>query len=89
VSLGCGTVAPAPRKRFGFPGIDNCGVLVECACAVDRVHEALATTLSMVPGVKYYRRVLHEGMVHSPEVSIAPMRVNILPRVKSYRHIQP
>lgn len=30
-------------------------VLVECACNTERVHEALATTLDLVPSLAYYR----------------------------------
>jgi len=59
VSLGCGTVASTQRKRSGLPtAIDIGGVLVDCACSVERVHEALATLLPLVPNVKYYRCVL-------------------------------
>lgn len=54
-SVGCGSVAPTLRKRFGLPGIDIGGVLFDCACATERVHEALATLLPLVKGVKYFR----------------------------------
>lgn len=35
--------------------IDTGSVLLESACSVDRVHEALAATLPLVPGCQYYR----------------------------------
>jgi hypothetical protein len=37
--------------------IDTGSVLLESACSVDRVHEALAATLPLVPGCQYYRSV--------------------------------
>lgn len=35
--------------------IDTGAVLLESACGVDRVHEALAATMPMVPGCRYFR----------------------------------
>lgn len=35
--------------------IDTGAVLLESACSTDRVHEALATTLQLVPGCQYFR----------------------------------
>lgn len=37
--------------------IDTGAVLLESACSTDRVHEALATTLQLVPGCQYFRWV--------------------------------
>jgi hypothetical protein len=37
--------------------IDTGAVLLEGACSTDRVHEALAATLPMVPGCQYFRCV--------------------------------
>jgi hypothetical protein len=40
---------------FAAQVIDTGSVLLESACSVDRVHEALAATLPLVPGCQYYR----------------------------------
>lgn len=55
VSLGCGVGPPAPRGRAMHSYLDTGSVLIESACSTDRVHEAVATMLAMVPGVKYFR----------------------------------
>jgi hypothetical protein len=57
VSLGCGS-EPAGGRGKGLSSVMDTGtVLVESACSTERVHEALATCLPLVPGVKYYRWV--------------------------------
>ncbi|KAF6264631.1 hypothetical protein COO60DRAFT_1457519 [Scenedesmus sp. NREL 46B-D3] len=55
VSLGCGAEPPAERSKGLSTVIDTGSVLLESACSVDRVHEALAATLPLVPGCQYYR----------------------------------
>ncbi|WIA33114.1 hypothetical protein OEZ86_006267 [Tetradesmus obliquus] len=55
VSLGCGAEPPAERSKGLSSVIDTGSVLLESACSVDRVHEALAATLPLVPGCQYYR----------------------------------
>lgn len=35
--------------------LDTGGVLIESACSVERVDDALSTLAPMVPGLKYYR----------------------------------
>jgi hypothetical protein len=55
VSLGCGS-EPAGERGKGLSSVMDTGtVLVESACSTERVHEALATCLPLVAGVKYYR----------------------------------
>lgn len=36
-------------------------VFLESACSTERVHEALATTLPLVPGIQYFRYVQVQG----------------------------
>ncbi|KAJ9510144.1 hypothetical protein QJQ45_015630, partial [Haematococcus lacustris] len=55
VSLGCGLTPLQRRERSVSQYLDTGNVLIESACSTERVHEALATLLPLVPGVKYYR----------------------------------
>ncbi|OWM83467.1 phospholipase A I isoform X2 [Punica granatum] len=54
VSLGCGSV-PAKVRKGGWRYLDTGQVLIESACSVDRVEEALSTLLPMLPEIQYYR----------------------------------
>ncbi|GER52967.1 Ca2+-independent phospholipase A2 [Striga asiatica] len=54
VSIGCGSV-PTKVRRGGWRYLDTGQVLIESACSVDRVEEALSTLLPMLPDVHYYR----------------------------------
>eukprot|EP00775_Hariotina_reticulata_P011345 gene11345-11494_t len=55
VSLGCGAEPPQERSKGLSAVIDTGAVLLESACSVDRVHEALVTTMTLIPGAAYYR----------------------------------
>jgi hypothetical protein len=47
---------PPPPTRTSLAALAAAGaLLVEAACSVDRVDEALRTTLPLVPGLHYYR----------------------------------
>ncbi|KAI4312011.1 hypothetical protein MLD38_036870 [Melastoma candidum] len=54
VSIGCGSVATKVRKG-GWRYLDTGQVLIESACTVDRVEEALSTLLPMLPEIHYFR----------------------------------
>lgn len=54
VSLGCCSV-PTKVRKGGWRYLDTGQVLIESACSVDRVEEALGTLLPMLPDVKYFR----------------------------------
>ncbi|KAL8461383.1 hypothetical protein ACS0TY_032744 [Phlomoides rotata] len=54
VSIGCGSV-PTKVRKGGWRYLDTGQVLIESACSVDRVEEALSTLLPMVPDVQYFR----------------------------------
>ncbi|CAA6658248.1 unnamed protein product [Spirodela intermedia] len=54
VSIGCGSV-PAKARKGGWRYLDTGQVLIESACSVDRVEEALDTLLPMIPDVHYFR----------------------------------
>ncbi|CAH9141780.1 unnamed protein product [Cuscuta epithymum] len=54
VSIGCGSV-PTKVRKGGWRYLDTGQVLIESACSVDRVEEALCTLLPMLPDVHYFR----------------------------------
>ncbi|XP_051125036.1 phospholipase A I isoform X2 [Andrographis paniculata] len=54
VSIGCGSV-PTKVRKGGWRYMDTGNVLIESACSVDRVEEALSTLLPMLPDVHYFR----------------------------------
>ncbi|KAK7264498.1 hypothetical protein RJT34_32107 [Clitoria ternatea] len=54
VSIGCGSIQPRMRKG-GWRYLDTGQVLIESACSVDRVEEALSTLLPMLPEIQYFR----------------------------------
>ncbi|XP_072987529.1 phospholipase A I isoform X1 [Typha latifolia] len=54
VSIGCGSVPTKPRKG-GWRYLDTGQVLIESACSVERVEEALETLLPMLPEMQYCR----------------------------------
>ncbi|XP_027365229.1 phospholipase A I-like isoform X2 [Abrus precatorius] len=54
VSLGCGSI-PTRVRKGGWRYLDTGQVLVESACSVDRVEEALSTLLPMLPETQYFR----------------------------------
>ncbi|GAV81873.1 Arm domain-containing protein/Patatin domain-containing protein/LRR_8 domain-containing protein [Cephalotus follicularis] len=54
VSIGCGSV-PTKVRKGGWRYLDTGQVLIESACSVDRVEEALSTLLPMLPEIQYYR----------------------------------
>lgn len=54
VSIGCGSVSTKVRKG-GWRYLDTGQVLVESACSVERVEEALSTLLPMLPEIQYFR----------------------------------
>ncbi|RHN64947.1 putative phospholipase A(1) [Medicago truncatula] len=54
VSIGCGSV-PTKIRKGGWRYMDTGQVLVESACSVDRVEEALSTLLPMLPEMHYFR----------------------------------
>ncbi|CAL5199503.1 unnamed protein product [Lathyrus oleraceus] len=54
VSIGSGSV-PTKVRKGGWRYMDTGQVLVESACSVDRVEEALSTLLPMLPEIHYYR----------------------------------
>ncbi|KAL3820686.1 hypothetical protein ACJIZ3_006591 [Penstemon smallii] len=54
VSIGCGSV-PTKVRKGGWRYLDTGQVLIESACSVDRVEEALSTILPMLPDVHYFR----------------------------------
>lgn len=54
VSIGCGSV-PTKVRKGGWRYFDTGQVLIESACSVDRVEEALSTLLPMLPEIQYFR----------------------------------
>ncbi|XP_009405622.2 phospholipase A I isoform X2 [Musa acuminata AAA Group] len=54
ISIGCGSV-PTKVRKGGWRYLDTGQVLIESACSVDRVEEALDTLLPMIPEVQYFR----------------------------------
>lgn len=54
VSIGCGSV-PIKVRRGGWRYLDTGQVLIESACSVDRVEEALSSLLPMLPEIQYFR----------------------------------
>ncbi|XWS19442.1 hypothetical protein CRYUN_Cryun31cG0016300 [Craigia yunnanensis] len=54
VSVGCGSV-PTKARKGGWRYLDTGQVLIESACSVDRVEEALSTLLPMLPEIQYFR----------------------------------
>ncbi|XVF26007.1 hypothetical protein REPUB_Repub13aG0263100 [Reevesia pubescens] len=54
VSIGCGSV-PTKARKGGWRYLDTGQVLIESACSVDRVEEALSTLLPMLPEIQYFR----------------------------------
>ncbi|XP_071714159.1 phospholipase A I [Rutidosis leptorrhynchoides] len=54
VSIGCCSVPTKPRKG-GWRYLDTGQVLIESACSVERVEEALSTLLPMIPEIHYFR----------------------------------
>jgi hypothetical protein len=55
VSVGTGSEPDARRGRGGWSYVDTGNILIESATSVHRAHEALATTLPLVPGLRYFR----------------------------------
>ncbi|XP_031494059.1 phospholipase A I isoform X1 [Nymphaea colorata] len=55
VSVGCGSVPTKTRGKGGWRYLDTGQVLVESACSVERVEEALSTLLPVLPDVQYFR----------------------------------
>ncbi|XP_058093456.1 phospholipase A I isoform X2 [Magnolia sinica] len=54
VSVGCGSV-PTKVRKGGWRYLDTGQVLIESACSVDRVDEALNALLPMLPEIHYFR----------------------------------
>ncbi|KAK9092096.1 hypothetical protein Syun_027007 [Stephania yunnanensis] len=54
VSIGCGSV-PTKARKGGWRYLDTGQVLIESACSVDRVEEALEALLPMLPEIQYFR----------------------------------
>ncbi|CAK9176702.1 unnamed protein product [Ilex paraguariensis] len=54
VSIGCGST-PTKVRKGGWRYLDTGQVLIESACSVDRVEEALSTLLPMLPEIQYFR----------------------------------
>nr|XP_043620589.1 phospholipase A I [Erigeron canadensis] len=54
VSVGCCSV-PTKARKGGWRYLDTGQVLIESACSVERVEEALSTLLPMVPEIHYFR----------------------------------
>ncbi|XP_027088093.1 phospholipase A I-like isoform X2 [Coffea arabica] len=54
VSIGCCSV-PTKVRKGGWRYLDTGQVLIESACSVDRVEEALSTLLTMLPDIQYFR----------------------------------
>ncbi|XP_057536725.1 phospholipase A I-like [Amaranthus tricolor] len=54
VSIGCGSV-PTKVRKGGWAILDTVPVLIESACSVERVEEALSTLLSLLPDIHYFR----------------------------------
>ncbi|PWA96759.1 phospholipase,galactolipase [Artemisia annua] len=54
VSVGCCSV-PTKARKGGWRYLDTGQVLIESACSVERVEEALSTLLPMIPEIHYFR----------------------------------
>ncbi|KAL0644166.1 hypothetical protein Bca4012_042456 [Brassica carinata] len=54
VSIGSGSV-PTRVRKGGWRYLDTGQVLIESACSVERVEEALSTLLPMLPEIQYFR----------------------------------
>ncbi|RWR85093.1 phospholipase A I isoform X1 [Cinnamomum micranthum f. kanehirae] len=54
VSIGCGSV-PTKARKGGWRYLDTGQVLIESACSVERVEEALNSLLPMLPEIRYFR----------------------------------
>ncbi|KAI7755793.1 hypothetical protein M8C21_014917, partial [Ambrosia artemisiifolia] len=54
VSVGCSSV-PTKARKGGWRYLDTGQVLIESACSVERVEEALSTLLPMIPEIHYFR----------------------------------
>ncbi|GAB4826615.1 Phospholipase A I [Ancistrocladus abbreviatus] len=54
VSIGCGSV-PTKVRKGGWLFLDTVPVLIESACSIERVEEALSTLLPMLPEIQYFR----------------------------------
>ncbi|XP_022877963.1 phospholipase A I isoform X2 [Olea europaea var. sylvestris] len=54
VSIGCGST-PTKVRKGGWRYLDIGQVLIESACSVDRVEEALSALIPMLPSVQYFR----------------------------------
>ncbi|GMH30273.1 hypothetical protein Nepgr_032116 [Nepenthes gracilis] len=54
VSIGCGAV-PTKVRKGGWLIWDTVPVLIESACSMERVEEALSTLLPMLPEIQYFR----------------------------------
>ncbi|KAK9056382.1 hypothetical protein SSX86_027472 [Deinandra increscens subsp. villosa] len=54
VSVGCCSV-PTKARKGGWRYLDTGQVLIESACSVERVEEALSTLLPMIPEINYFR----------------------------------
>ncbi|KAG6573199.1 Phospholipase A I, partial [Cucurbita argyrosperma subsp. sororia] len=54
VSIGCGST-PMKVRKGGWRYLDTGQVLIESACSVDRVEEALSSLLPMLPEIHYFR----------------------------------
>ncbi|KAJ7541796.1 hypothetical protein O6H91_10G077200 [Diphasiastrum complanatum] len=55
VSVGCGNLPSKLRGKGGWRYLDTGQVLIESACSVERVEEALDTLLPMLPDIQYFR----------------------------------
>ncbi|KAL4201106.1 hypothetical protein AMTRI_Chr02g256950 [Amborella trichopoda] len=55
VSIGCGSVPTKARGKGGWRYLDTGQVLIESACSVERVEEALDTLLPVLPDIQYFR----------------------------------
>ncbi|KAI3680555.1 hypothetical protein L6452_35328 [Arctium lappa] len=54
VSIGCCSL-PTKARKGGWRYLDTGQVLIESACSVERVEEALSTLLPMIPEIHYFR----------------------------------
>ncbi|KAL8136805.1 hypothetical protein V2J09_002806 [Rumex salicifolius] len=54
VSVACGSV-PIKARKAGWVIWDTVPVLIESACSVERVEEALSTLIPMLPDIQYFR----------------------------------
>lgn len=49
------TISALQARKGGWRYLDTGQVLIESACSVDRVEEALSTLLPMLPEIQYFR----------------------------------